>query len=287
MKILITGAYGQLGSELKILSGKFPVWQFLFTDVDLLDITNEIAVQNYLFQNKPDFVVNSAAYTAVDKAESDIETAWKINANAPGILASETKRIGAKFIHISTDYVFDGNANKPYREDDAVNPTGIYGKSKLAGEENVLKGNPASIIIRTSWLYSAFGNNFVKTMLQLAKERGSVNVVFDQVGTPTYAADLAKTILAIIEIFEKENEKFVPGIYHYSNEGVASWYDFALAVFEISGEKCVVKPVFSEEFPTPAKRPSYSVLDKSKIKNTFAINVPYWRNSLKNCIEKL
>lgn len=287
MKILITGAYGQLGNEIKCLADKYPNWEFLFTDVDTLDITNEKAVKFFFELSRPDLVVNCAAYTAVDKAEDDIETADRINALAPKILAKYVKIIGAKFIHISTDYVFNGEAFTPYVEDCLVNPKSVYGETKLKGEQNCLEENSQSIIIRTSWLYSTFGNNFVKTMLRLGKERGQINVVFDQVGTPTNAADLAEAILSIVKTTENNSEKFVPGIFHYSNEGVASWYDFAKAIFEISGVKCIVSPVRSDEFPTPAKRPNYSVLDKSKIKKSFGITIPYWRESLKNCIQRI
>jgi len=287
MKILITGSYGQLGNEIKVLSAKFPDCQYLFTDVDTLDITNEEAVNFFFKENQPEFVINCAAYTAVDKAESDFETAEKVNALAPKFLAKYSKKAGAKIIHISTDYVFDGTACTPYSEIDAVNPQGVYGTTKLQGEQNCLTENPDCIVIRTSWLYSTFGNNFVKTMLRLGKERGALNVVFDQIGTPTYAADLAAAILSIIQISEKEKGKFVPGIYHYSNEGVASWYDFAKAIFEISGVKCAVSPVLSEQFPTPAKRPSFCVLNKAKIHNSFGIAIPYWRDSLRVCLGRL
>lgn len=287
MKILVTGAYGQLGNELKERAGQYPGWSFLFTDVDSLDITDEIQVKAFFLENKPDFVVNCAAYTAVDKAETDTETADRINALAPGILAGNSKISGARFIHISTDYVFDGKSNQPYSESDRVNPQNVYGKTKLEGEINALKKNPKTIIIRTSWLYSAFGNNFVKTMIRLGKERDTLNVVYDQVGTPTYAGDLAETILQVIGMTESDAKSFMPGIYHYSNEGVASWFDFAKTIFEITGIDCRVFPVRSTEFPTPAKRPEFSVLDKSKIKNTFALEIPYWRDSLKKCIKKL
>jgi dTDP-4-dehydrorhamnose reductase len=287
MKILVTGAYGQLGNEIKVLSEKFQDWQFLLTDVDTLDITSESKLEIWFQNNKPDYVVNSAAYTAVDKAETDSETAEKVNSLAPQLLAKQAKKSDAKLIHISTDYVFDGEAFSPYSETDPVNPKSVYGYTKLRGEQNCFKENPETVVIRTSWLYSAYGNNFVKTMLRLGNERGQLNVVFDQVGTPTYAANLANAILSIIQISEKQPDRFVPGIYHYSNEGVASWYDFAKAVFEISDVKCTVSPVRSVEFPTPAKRPNFSVLDKFKIKKTFGINIPYWRDSLKNCIQKL
>ena len=287
MKILITGAYGQLGSELKEIENQFPNYHFLFTDVDTLDITSEIAVETYFNKNQPDLIINCAAFTAVDKAEIDHKIARKINAFAPKILGKFSLQVGAKLLHISTDYVFDGNANQPYSETDSVNPQTVYGKTKLDGELNCLNENPNSVVIRTSWLYSEFGNNFVKTMLRLGKERDSLNVVFDQVGTPTYAADLAQTILSIIQISEKDPANFVPGIYHYSNEGVASWYDFSKAIFEISEVECTINPVLSSQFPTPAKRPNFSVLNKSKIRNIFSIEIPYWRDSLKICLKKI
>ncbi len=282
MKILITGAYGQLGNELKVLSKNYPNWEFIFTDVDSLDITDEDQVKGYFADNNFKLVINCAAYTAVDKAESDFETAQKVNARAPKLLAKYSKAVGARFIHVSTDYVFAGDAHLPYQETDAVAPNGAYGKTKLEGEQNCQAENPETVIIRTAWLYSTFGNNFVKTMLRLGKERGELGVVFDQVGSPTNAADLAAAILKVAE-----SEEFVPGIYHYSNEGVASWYDFALAIFELSGVNCKVKPVLSENFPTPAKRPAYSVLNKAKIKGTYNLEVPYWRDSLKICIKHL
>ena len=282
MKILITGAYGQLGNELKVLSKNYPNWEFIFTDVDSLDITDEDQVKGYFADNNFKLVINCAAYTAVDKAESDFETAQKVNARAPKLLAKYSKAVGAKFIHVSTDYVFAGDAHLPYQETDAVAPNGAYGKTKLEGELNCQAENSETVIIRTAWLYSTFGNNFVKTMLRLGKERGELGVVFDQVGSPTNAADLAAAILKVAE-----SEEFVPGIYHYSNEGVASWYDFALAIFELSGVNCKVKPVLSENFPTPAKRPAYSVLNKAKIKGTYNLEVPYWRDSLKICIKHL
>ena len=287
MKILVTGAYGQLGSEIKELEKQFRNYDFLFTDVDTLDITSETEVEKYFIENKPDYIINCAAYTAVDKAETEPEIASNINAKAPRILAKYSKQFNAKFIQISTDYVFAGNSDKPYSETDDVNPQGVYGKTKLDGELSCLKENPDTIIIRTSWLYSAFGNNFVKTMLRLGSERESLNVVFDQVGTPTYAGDLARAVLSIIENLENNPSKFVSGIYHYSNQGVASWYDFAKAIFEIENVQCKVTPVLSDEFPTPAKRPHFSVLDKSKISLTFNIEIPYWRDSLKDCISKL
>ncbi|WP_372948498.1 dTDP-4-dehydrorhamnose reductase [Mariniphaga sp.] len=287
MKVLVTGAYGQLGNELKELSVNYPDWQFLFTDVDSLDITNEHEVDVFFLENKPDFVVNCAAYTAVDKAESDAETARKVNALAPEILAGTAKNQNAGFIHISTDYVFDGNSFLPYTENDPVKPLGVYGKTKQEGEARSLNVNPNTIVVRTSWLYSSFGNNFVKTMLKLGQEREMLKVVFDQIGTPTFAGDLAKAILHIIKYCVEQPDKCNSGIYHYSNEGVASWYDFAKAIFELALMDCKILPVLSEEFPTAAKRPNYSVLNKSKIKVTFNLEIPYWKDSLKICINKL
>lgn len=287
MKILVTGAYGQLGSELKEIEMQFPNYDFLFTDADTLDITNEIEVESYFNKYQPGFVINCAAYTAVDKAEIETGIAEKVNALAPKILGKFSKKVGAKLIHVSTDYVFDGNSNRPYSETDTVNPQGVYGETKLQGELNCLNENPDSVVIRTSWLYSEFGNNFVKTMLKLGCERDTLNVVFDQVGTPTYAADLANAIMSIIQLSENQPQKYIPGIYHYSNEGVTSWYDFALAIFDTTNIECEVNPVLSDQFPTLAKRPHFSVLNKSKIRDTFGITIPYWKESLKICIERL
>lgn len=287
MKILVTGAFGQLGREIEELSEKYPDWQFIFTDVDTLDITNEISVQSFFEINNPDYIINCAAFTSVDKAETEVVLAELINSVAVKILAIASKNSQTKFIHISTDYVFDGNGTEPYLEDDFVNPQGVYGKTKLAGELNCLKENPDSIIIRTSWLYSSFGNNFVKTILRLGKERNELNVVNDQVGTPTYAADLALVILSIIEKSENNPEKFQAGIFHYSNEGVTSWYNFAKEIFEISGIDCKVNPVKSEEYPTPAKRPKYSVLNINKIKKVYNLSIPNWNDSLKVCLNKI
>ncbi|WP_297090698.1 dTDP-4-dehydrorhamnose reductase [uncultured Draconibacterium sp.] len=282
MKVLVTGAYGQLGNEIKLLAPKYPGVKLIFTDVDTLDITDEEAVEKSFRTNKFDCVINCAAYTAVDKAETAVETARKVNALAPQILAKISKAHNARMIQVSTDYVFAGDAHLPYSENDEVGPNGSYGKTKLEGEQLCMVENPESVIIRTAWLYSSFGNNFVKTMLRLGKEREELGVVYDQVGSPTFAADLAAAILAIVS-----NEKFVAGVYHYSNEGVASWYDFAKAIFELSEVACSVNPVLSENFPTPAKRPAYSVLNKSKIRDTYNLKIPYWRDSLKICIKQL
>lgn len=287
MKILVTGAYGQLGSEISSLKDQFPDWEFLFTDFDTLDICNEKTIESFVEKNRPGFIINCAAYTAVDKAETDIESAELLNAVAPGYLAKYARKIGSKLIHISTDYVFDGAASTPYVETDPVNPRTAYGRTKLNGEKECFENNPETVVIRTSWLYSTYGNNFVKTMLKLSSDREKLSVVFDQAGSPTYAADLAGAILQIIAKAMDSPENFTPGIYHYSNEGVASWYDFAVAVFEISETRCKVLPVLSSEFQAVAIRPAYSVLNKSKIKNTFGLKVPYWRDSLKTCIQKI
>lgn len=287
MKILVTGAYGQLGNEIKVLSENYPDFQFIFTDVDSLNITNENQVRNLFEQEKPEMVVNCAAYTAVDKAETEMEAAQKVNTTAPALLAKYTRLHNCGFIHISTDYVFNGKSYLPYSEEDPVHPESVYGKTKLAGENFILSSESKAVIIRTSWLYSSFGSNFVKTMLRLGKERDLLKVVFDQVGTPTYAADLAKAVLSIASVFENEPDNFKTGVYHFSNEGVASWYDFAKSIFEISGLNCKVLPVLSDEFPTTAKRPAYSVLNKSKIKSTFNLEIPYWKESLEICLKKL
>jgi dTDP-4-dehydrorhamnose reductase len=287
MKILVTGAYGQLGSELKVLSERSSEHQFLFTDADTLDITDENQVSRFFEKEKPEMVINCAAYTAVDKAETEIDAAQKVNTIAPALLAKYTSFYNAGFIHISTDYVFNGKSFVPYNETDPVQPETVYGKTKLAGENFILSSESKAVIIRTSWLYSTYGNNFVKTMLRLGSERDLLKVVFDQIGTPTYAADLAKAVLKIVSVYEKEPENFLAGVYHFSNEGVASWYDFAQSIFGISGLNCKILPVLSDEFPTTARRPHYSVLNKSKIKSTFNLEIPYWKDSLKKCIEKL
>ncbi len=287
MNILVTGAYGQLGSELKALEYAHNSLNFFFTDVDTLDICDEARVERFVAKNNIGWVINCAAYTAVDRAEEEKELATKINALAPGILGRVCKNHEAKLIHVSTDYVFDGGNHVPYLETDPVAPIGVYGMSKLLGEQNCSGANDQSIIIRTSWLYSTFGNNFVKTMIRLGNEKDSLNVIFDQIGSPTYAADLAKSILEIIDKVNSSKENFVPGIYHFSNEGVCSWYDFAKAIHEIKGIDCKVNAVESSEFVTVAKRPFYSVLNKAKIKNTFGLEIPYWRDSLKVCLDKI
>jgi dTDP-4-dehydrorhamnose reductase len=284
MKILVTGANGQLGSELKKLANQHVDWQFTFTDVDVLDITNKQDLEDFCIQNKFQFIVNCAAYTAVDKAETDQEIALKINRDAVKNLTNAASKINAVLIHVSTDYVFDGNSNIPYAENHPINPQSVYGKTKAEGEMEALKYS-RSIIIRTAWLYSTFGNNFVKTMLRLGTEKSEVRVLFDQVGTPTYAEDLASAILSIVGFTEKNEVK--QGIYHFSNEGVCSWYDFAWEIMNYSNKKCVVYPIETKDYPTPAKRPAFSVFNKLKIKQTFKIEIPYWKTSLYNCLDEL
>ena len=284
MKILVTGSNGQLGNELRELSDDFPQFDFLYTDLEELDITNASKVNEFFADNKPEVVINCAAYTAVDKAETEETLAYHINATAVGILAQAAANNNALMIHISTDYVFDGKAFFPYQETDKTNPVSVYAQTKLAGEQAVVRYASKAVIIRTSWLYSAFGNNFVKTILKYGKERGFLNIVFDQIGTPTYARDLANTILTIIP--QAVNNSGVE-IYHYSNEGVASWYDFAKAIVEISGIECKINPIGTKDYPLPATRPYYSVLNKSKLKAKFTIEIPYWRDSVKHCLLRL
>lgn len=284
MNILVTGAYGQLGQEVEKASKEKSNWNFIFTDRDNLDITDYEAVKSYCDKYDIDAIINCAAYTAVDRAESEEEAADKVNREATANLSKEAKRRDAKLIHISTDYVFDGKNYRPYREDDPTAPASAYGRTKLAGEKEMMDISPKnSIIIRTSWVYSSYGANFVKTMLRLSKERDSLGVIFDQIGTPTYAADLANAILDILPLIENDSVE----IYHYSNEGVCSWYDFAIAIFQESEIELKVSPILTEAYPTPAKRPHYSILDKSKIKRDFGIEIPYWRESLKRCLSIL
>ena len=284
MNILVTGANGQLGNAMRIVSqGSYD--SYIFTDVDELDITNRDAVMDFVRDNNIKVVVNCAAYTNVDKAEDDEKTAELINAQAVEYLASACKANHAMLIHISTDYVFGGNeGNTPRKETEPVNPTGAYGRTKLHGEQAIRKVGCNYLIIRTAWLYSEFGNNFVKTMRKLTAERDKLNVVFDQVGTPTYAFDLASVIFKIIE--ERRYDE-IQDVYHFSNEGVISWYDFAKEICELSGNECDIQPCHSDEFPSKVKRPSYSVLDKTKIKNSLNITIPHWKESLKKCINKL
>ena len=280
--VLITGANGQLGNEMRVLSEANKEYTYFFTDVAELDICNEQAVMDFVKANDINVIVNCAAYTAVDKAEENVELCTKLNADAVGYLAKAAEVNGAELVQISTDYVFDGTAHIPYQETEPTCPNSIYGSTKLAGEQNALTLCSRSMVIRTAWLYSTFGNNFVKTMIRLGKERDTLGVIFDQVGTPTYARDLARAIFAAIR------QGVVPGVYHFSNEGVCSWYDFTKAIHRIAGiTDCKVNPLHTEEYPTPAKRPHYSVLDKTKIKNTYQIEIPYWEDSLKECISQM
>ncbi|HEY0678678.1 MAG TPA: dTDP-4-dehydrorhamnose reductase [Chitinophagaceae bacterium] len=282
--ILITGANGQLGNEFRALESKYPEYTFVFLSRNELSILDSENVKQVFSQYKPAWCINCAAYTAVDKAETEKEMAMAVNAEAAGILATTCAALDARFVHISTDYVFDGSSARAYSEDAPTGPINTYGHSKLLGEVLAMEGNPSSIIIRTSWVYSVFGNNFVKTMIRLMKERESINVVHDQVGSPTYAADLAAAIMHIIKTSGSSEEK---GIFHYSNEGEISWYEFALAIKELTGSNCQVNPIPSSQFPTPAKRPQYSLLDKSKISSTFGLQIPHWKSSLEACISKL
>jgi dTDP-4-dehydrorhamnose reductase len=288
IKVLVTGANGQLGNEIRRLESLYSHnYKFIFTDVGELDITKKNDVESLFHLEKPDFTINCAAYTAVDKAESDFELAHLLNCEAVKILGEATKKHDSYLIHISTDYVFDGTNFTPYKEDDKVNPTSKYGQTKLEGE-NAINKNSNAMIIRTSWLYSSYGNNFVKTMIRLGKERESLKVVFDQIGTPTYAADLAKLIMYVIDTIAIEKKDFQHGIYHFSDEGVCSWYDFAVEIFDYLNINCRVEPILSHEFPTPVKRPHFSVLDKAKIKKTFSYNlIPHWKVSLHNCLKTL
>lgn len=282
-KILVTGANGQLGSEVRELATGYPAYEFIFTDYQELSIVDESAVNTFFDAVQPDYCINCAAYTAVDKAEDPAERQLvdDLNAHAVGYLAKACQKHGTKFIHISTDYVFDGHGSRPYLPDDATEPVSVYGITKLAGEKRALE-NADVIIIRTAWVYSSFGRNFVKTMLSLMSSRPSISVVSDQYGTPTYAADLASAILQIIS-----SNKWVPGIYHYTNEGMTNWYEFALAIKEIAGAACEVYPIPTSAYPTAATRPVYSVLDKSKIRNVYGIDIPEWKESLKACMKRL
>ena len=280
--ILITGCNGQLGNEMQLQAKQFNQYNFYFTDVEELDITDKQKIDNFVDEHNIDCIVNCAAYTAVDKAEDNEELCNLLNNIAPGYLANAINRRGGSMIQISTDYVFDGTNHTPYTEEHPTSPNSVYGKTKLAGEQNVQKECPNSMIIRTAWLYSTFGNNFVKTMIRLGKERNELGVIFDLIGTPTYARDLAIVIMTAIQ------EGIKPGIYHFSNEGVISWYDFTKAIHRIAGiNTCSVSPLHTNEYPAKAPRPAYSVLDKTKIKKTYNITVPYWEDSLKDCINNL
>uniref|UniRef100_UPI004047D7E1 dTDP-4-dehydrorhamnose reductase n=1 Tax=Polaribacter sp. TaxID=1920175 RepID=UPI004047D7E1 len=285
MRVLVTGAHGQLGSELKDISSNFVGFQFFFACSELIDVRNYKELETYVLANKIEAIINCAAYTQVDKAEIEADKAEEINSLAVINLAKVIQKIDGKIIHISTDYVFDGTNFKPYTENDVTNPLGIYGKTKLKGEEVLKEFELNGIVIRTSWLYSEFGANFVKTMLRLGEERSELGVIFDQLGTPTNAKDLAFVCLQMLSSKECLNDHGF--LYHYSNEGVASWYDFAKAIFEFANIDCKINPIETKDYPTPAKRPFYSVLNKHKVKKDFDIEIPYWRDSLKTCINSI
>lgn len=280
--VLVTGSKGQLGNEIQVLAPAYPQFNFIFTDVEELDICKREVVDGFFSENKIDFLINCAAYTAVDKAEDDEEKCYQINKDAVGYLGEASARHGVKMLHVSTDYVFDGKSYIPYTEDAPVSPATVYGRSKAEGEQRLVSVLQSAVIVRTSWLYSSFGNNFVKTMLKLGRERKRLQVVFDQVGTPTYAADLADALLQIISAAE-----LVPGIYHFSNEGVCSWYDFTLAIFKSAKIACDVLPIESREYPTKTPRPHYSVLNKQKVKSAYNLRIAHWEDSLNRCVQKL
>ena len=289
--VLVTGANGQLGNSIHARISLYPGYNFLFTDIDTLDICDKEAVRKYVLENDVQYVMNCAAYTAVDKAEEHEDLCMRINRDAVRNLGEAAHAVGAKVIHVSTDYVFDGTSCRPYLESDATCPVSVYGRTKLAGEQALMEVCPDSVIIRTAWLYSEFGKNFCKTMMNLTATKPHLKVVFDQVGTPTYALDLAKAIETVLKDYaDKKNEHDYDktGIYHYSNEGVCSWFDFTKSIAEYNGTTaCDVQPCHSDEFPSPVKRPFYSVLDKSKIKETFGIRIPYWTESLRQCIANI
>lgn len=281
-RVLITGANGQLGHEMRNVLDGDDRFEAIFTDVAELDICDAEAVNRAVADNRVDYIVNCAAYTQVDKAEDNVELCRKINATAVENLARAAAACGARMIHVSTDYVFNGRGYRPYTEDMTPDPQSVYGSTKLEGEQALMRLCPQSAIIRTAWLYSPYGNNFVKTMMRLGTKRDELSVVADQIGTPTCAADLARAILAVLTA-----ETFVPGIYHFSDEGACSWYDFTVAIHRLAGITCRVKPIRSDEYPSRAHRPFYSVLDKSKIKQTYGITIPHWYESLSHCIEIL
>jgi len=282
LRVLVTGANGQVGSELRYLSAFETAYSFTFLERKDLDITNSIDVYTYLQQNKFDYLINCAAYTAVDKAESEGRLAYLVNETAVANFAEACKLTDCKMLHLSTDFVFDGASSIPLVEQNATNPLSVYGASKLAGEKKAIAVNEAILIVRTSWVYSSFGNNFVKTVIRLCKERDKLNIIFDQIGTPTYARDLASALLHIIK-----SNSWQSGIYHYSNEGVASWYDFAMAIRDLFGLSTPIYPIETADYPTPAVRPKYSVLNKKKIKHAYGLDIPYWRDSLESCIAEL
>lgn len=286
VKILVTGANGQVGNELQHLAAAIPEWEFVFTDYQELDITDKSAVLDFFNQHQFSYCLNCAAYTAVDKAESEPDRAMLLNVTGVEHLAAACAQHGAFFIQLSTDYVYHNAQNTPFKEDDAVKPQSVYARTKYGGDLAALSLNPASMVIRTSWVYSSFGHNFVQTMLRLGKERPELGIIFDQIGTPTYARDLAAVMLKTIDSMEQGQveRQTMTGVFHYSNEGVTSWYDFALAIFEMRGISCHVKPIETKDYPTPATRPPFSLLNKGKIKAALKIEIPHWRESLKACL---
>jgi len=284
--ILITGAKGQLGNELKVVSKNFYGYDFIFTDIDILDITSQDQTSEFIKKVNPDWIINCAAYNLVDKAETEPDQALLINGKAVKNITEVIRGSECKFIHLSSDYVYDGKSNVPYNENIQANPLSAYGRSKLEGEKYALL-HQGSMIIRTSWLYSSFGNNFVKTILRHASEKGSLKVVFDQTGTPTYAADLAEAIMSIVSGVIRNQIALNSGIYNYSNEGVCTWYDFASEIVKEAGLTCNVLPVLTKDYKQTAQRPAYSVMDKSKIKDNYGLSIPYWRTSLLKCMKLL
>ncbi len=281
--ILVTGASGQLGNEIKVISRSYYGYDFIFTDADTLDITDEVRVREFISAAKPGWILNCAAYNAVDKAESEYEKALLVNGTGVRYLTEAIRGSDCRFIHFSTDYVFSGQSNIPYNENSVPEPLTAYGKSKLDGEKHALKHH-ASMVIRTSWLYSSFGANFVKTIISNASSKEVLRVVFDQTGTPTYAADLAEAVMVIIAGVIRNQQAFNTGIYHYSGEGVCSWYDFASEIVFAAGLSCRIEPILSKDFPSAAKRPAYTVMDKSKIRENYNIDIPHWRTSLNKCL---
>lgn len=289
IQILVTGANGQVGSELQVLAAQYSNFKFVFTDYKELDITNRQGVLDFFEQHNFRYCLNCAAYTAVDKAESEVEKATAINVAGTENLATACKKNGTTLFHLSTDYVYHNDQNTPFVETDSTNPQSVYGRTKLDGEKIAQQIHPLTIVIRTSWVYSSFGNNFVKTMIRLGKERDQLGIIYDQIGTPTYARSLAKAMLDMIASIENGalDGKEIMGLYHYSNEGVTSWYDFAMAIFELENINVNVSPILTSDYPTAAKRPHFSLLNKSKIKEVFGLDIPHWRVSLKTCLDTL
>ena len=287
--ILVTGSKGQLGQELRFLSTQFPQFDFTYVDIEELDITNAEAVKSFFDAKPVHYLISCAAYTAVDKAESNAHIAQKVNVEGPQNLARACRKHGATMLHLSTDYVYHNQQNTPFKEEDETCPQSVYAQTKLEGDQVVLRELEQAAIIRTSWVYSAFGHNFVKTMIRLGTERKQLGIVFDQIGTPTYARDLAQALLQIIVSLENGEvaKDQLHGVYHYSNEGVCSWYDFALAIFELEKINCNTLPIETSAYPTPAKRPPFSVLNKAKIKSVFNVKIPHWRDALKRMLDVL